>query len=57
MAWVSCLLIDAADGDPRFGVTAAQLLDRPLPHRRFLPFQCSLDQVVSGGSPNERESS
>ena len=33
MAWVvdTCLLIDVAEADPRFGVASAQLLDRQRP--------------------------
>lgn len=33
MAWVvdTCLLIDVAEADPRFGVLSAQLLDRQRP--------------------------
>lgn len=41
MVWVTCLLIDAADGDPRFGVPSAlevfalSLFRRPRSFRRI----------------------
>ena len=44
MAWVvdTCLLIDVAEADPRFGVASAQLLDRLRPDGLLL---CPVSEV------------